>query len=285
MNDIYVCLTIFAVILIAVAIAVLIHFWHPILRKRVKKYIGDNFDDILSDSGFEYDSSQDIFVSKLNSWQRAYGYTKWYDEVAPFLFMIVDSEPIYFSCNGKNYLVELWKGQYGVTTGFEVGIYYNEQKDNKRYEDMFYKSVLDNQMPYINIVASKKGRTLFTRSGRHWWMTGFVLGLFSKPKDLSLSVSITFLDIDTAKAFYDACKKLGYKVNCIGNTVSLVFNKQKSKKVFTRNKVIDFLVLSILRLFCYIYNKRNIKELLNLDNKTKMRYFGFTARHRAYRNE
>ena len=32
---------------------------------------------------------------------------------------IIDCEPIYFSYGGKRWLIELWKGQYALTTGAE----------------------------------------------------------------------------------------------------------------------------------------------------------------------
>ena len=37
--------------------------------------------------------------------------------------MVFDCEPLYFSCNGKSYLLELWKGQYGMSTGAGIGFY------------------------------------------------------------------------------------------------------------------------------------------------------------------
>ena len=37
--------------------------------------------------------------------------------------MIIDCEPICFMYGGKNWMIELWKGQYGLETGGEIGVY------------------------------------------------------------------------------------------------------------------------------------------------------------------
>ena len=98
--------------------------------KSILVIIGDNrsidysdFDETIEASGFLYDPEEDIFYSKMNPWQRKYGYCRLYDEIAAPLGMIVDSEPIHFKYEGKSWLIEFWKGQYDLTTGCEIGIY------------------------------------------------------------------------------------------------------------------------------------------------------------------
>ena len=60
--------------------------------------------------------------------------------------MIIDCEPIYFRYKGKKWLIEFWKGQYGMTTGGEVGIYYTTGPDLNipgLFNGTFYKCVND----------------------------------------------------------------------------------------------------------------------------------------------
>lgn len=83
----------------------------------------ESFDDIIKEAGFTYDKERDFFYSLLYPWQRRFGYTRLYDVVAPTLSMIIDSEPIRFEYNGYKWMIELWKGQYGMTTGCEIGVY------------------------------------------------------------------------------------------------------------------------------------------------------------------
>ncbi len=82
-----------------------------------------SFEEKIKEAGFEYDPEQDYFFSSLYPWQRKYGYTRLYDVVAPPMSMIIDSEPIRFEYGGYKWLIELWKGQYGMTTGCEIGVY------------------------------------------------------------------------------------------------------------------------------------------------------------------
>ena len=79
--------------------------------------------DDLRSAGFAYDYKNDYFYSLKNCWQREAGYCRLYDEGAPLFNMVMDCEPITFSYRGKRWLIELWKGQYGITTGAEIGIY------------------------------------------------------------------------------------------------------------------------------------------------------------------
>ena len=78
-----------------------------------------DINDDLEPYGFAYDSETDDFYSTMYPWQRQFGYCSLYDEAAPALSLIFDSEPIYFDYKGKHWLIQFWKGQYGVTTGAE----------------------------------------------------------------------------------------------------------------------------------------------------------------------
>ncbi len=89
-----------------------------------------SFDDLIKETGFAYDKERDFFYSSLYPWQRRFGYTRLYDVVAPTLSMIIDSEPIRFEYKGYKWMIELWKGQYGMTTGCEVGVYSTKKPIN-----------------------------------------------------------------------------------------------------------------------------------------------------------
>jgi len=76
------------------------------------------------EAGFLYDSAQDIIYSSMNALQRETGFCHLYDEAAPAIISaIIDCEPIRFHYGGKDWMIELWKGQYGLETGAEIGVY------------------------------------------------------------------------------------------------------------------------------------------------------------------
>ena len=74
--------------------------------------------------GYLYEPYQDIFISRINAPQKVFGYTSFYDFSAPYLNMVFDYETIYFNYNARTWLIEIWKGQYGINTECELGIYY-----------------------------------------------------------------------------------------------------------------------------------------------------------------
>lgn len=83
-----------------------------------------SLNEFIEPYGYAYDSHQDIFYTKIDAWQREMGYSRLYDEAAAPSSMIIDCEPIYFEYDNKRWLIEFWKGQYGMTTGFEIGVYH-----------------------------------------------------------------------------------------------------------------------------------------------------------------
>lgn len=211
-------------------------------------------------TGFAYDKSKDIFYSLMNPWQREFGYCRFYDEAAAALSMIVDAEPIYFEYNGKQWLIEFWKGQYGMTTGGEVGIY-NTENDDKgliNWNGKLYNSAADNELLDIGMILYKNGRPLFSRRDTHWWLTGFVLGEFSQPQELTLDIAITFPDPSMRDAFIGGLRQAGYRVPEFlvrRNSVAVRFGTPHSPQPLTRTKMTDKITQDRNRGFCEMYQK------------------------------
>ena len=211
-------------------------------------------------TGFAYLEEQDIFYSLMYPWQRDFGYCRFYDEAMAALSMIVDAEPIYFDYDGKHWLIEFWKGQYGMTTGGEVGVYYTEDDvtDLIDWNGRLYQSVPDDEMLDIYQTLYKNGRPLFTRSERHWRLTGFVLGEFSHPDELSAIIRITFRDLEMRDAFLKGLREAGYtphEYRVKRNAVAIHFGKPHTSQPLTRTKITDSLVQNRNREFCELYQK------------------------------
>ena len=118
----------------------------------------------LEETGFAYELKGDYFYSLMNCWQRKVGYCQLYDEAAPLFNMIMDCEPVTFSYAGKRWLIELWKGQYGITTGAEIGIYHTEQDDIDSDKFMiFYCCIAETGKYYIIFICV----SLITKKAQH----------------------------------------------------------------------------------------------------------------------
>ena len=207
--------------------------------------------DGFSAAGFVYDPEKDVFYTALDAWQKNFGYCYFYDVMAPIFQMIIDTESVKFYYNNKNWLIVFWKGQYGITTGGEVGIYSTYQKNVDK--DTIYMP-LDDELFDISFTLYKKGNEIQKISAKHWWLAMFKIGMFSKPKELTMDVSITFPDKEMLSAFIDSFKKLGYKqkdyiIN--NNTFSFTYKKPHTRKPWTRSFIVD-----IVRQH---YNKKNVK--------------------------
>jgi len=229
------------IVLAATALLVILGILFVLFRRhRAKSRVrrrGDeqkirDLNNAISPFGFLYDICQDVFYAAKDGWQRELGYGRIYDENAIRLNMVIDCEPLYFTYDGKGYLLELWKGQYGMTTGAEIGLYISDEVDTEHPEKLFYKSVSDDEMLGMRFVLRKKGRILMLRDERHWWLTGFVLGEFSKPEELGMEISISFPNQRMRNAVYDALIKAGYdRENIFADGLRLRFGFTKPRTV------------------------------------------------------
>src|SRR5471030_2204142 len=200
-------------------------------------YIGKGDKNILDKgmeiAGYGYDPEQDIFYCNMDAWQRNMGYSRLYDEATAPLGMIVDCEPIYFKYGGKRWLVELWKGQYDLNTGCEVGLYTTEEPVldiPEVFKYIFYNCVSNEDLLPMSFSLKKNGKIIFSRDDKHWWLSGFKLGEFSEPSELTMDLKITLKDEVMLEAFIEGLKNAGYSEDEIiinGNTVGLVFDKPR----------------------------------------------------------
>lgn len=229
MNYWYIAGTLLAVLLLLWLLWVISFRYRAkhLVKRRTDEEKCSDLNRALDTFGFRYDLCQDIFYSTKDAWQRKTGYGRVYDEHAIGMNMVIDCEPFYFTHEGRRYLLELWKGQYGIASGAEMGLYVSDEK-TEQPEKIFYHSVSDEEMLKMRFVLRKRGRILMMRDEIHWWLTGFVLGEFSHPDELAMEVSIVFNDALMRNAFYEAMLQAGYHRDNIyvsGMRVSFSFTK------------------------------------------------------------
>lgn len=235
------------------------------------------FEKALEDTGFAYDQQQDIFYSTMDAWQKDYGYCQLYDDACAPMSMIVDCEPIRFEYAGKRWLIQFWKGQYGMTTGCEVGVYNTDEPDvdiQGLFKGPVYSCASYADQLHISFVLYKKGKPIFSREDRHWWLTGYKLGEFSEPYDLSADISITLKDNSMLSAFVEAMEALGYggdEFTVDDLTVHVFYKKPHSPQPVTRTPPTDWISQRKNELLCNAYN-RLVKPYINMNDKLKTVY-------------
>ena len=204
--------------------------------------------DSINQAGFDYDKEQGIFYSMIDAWQYDYGYCRFYDEFSAPLSIIFDCEPIYFNYNNKRWLIEFWKGQYGICTGAEVGVYASEKtiyNETMNSENIFYDKISPKEFLDISIVVKKNGQVIFKRKDKHWWLTGFILGEFSEPYELSVDINITLINEEMRNSFIQGLNYAGYdneEIKIKGNSVEIFFDKPKTEQPYTNTKLLNYMM-------------------------------------------
>lgn len=192
---------------------------------------GLNVKDLIDENGvqvagYRYSNDGDgyYYTDDKDCWQKNAGYNEVYDNMAPLTAMFIDQVRIRFNYGGKDWMVQLWKGQYGwLLVGAEIGLYTQKEgmnsgavTDINHYncadkEDWLYMS-MDCYWAEGNNGHYKK---VFSRPyAKYWWPTGFVKGQLTKytwPRtELKMKARITFKDAQMANLFVEELRKTGF---------------------------------------------------------------------------
>jgi len=232
----------------------------------------------IKPAGFAYERKGDYFYSLHDCWQKDVGYCRLYDEGSPFFNMIMDCEPIPFVYGGKRWLIELWKGQYGITTGAEIGIYNTTRNDIKTeaFTGTFYDTAKENEQMHLSFTLYKNGKVLLKRSGLTWWLTAFRLGEFSKTDTLTMDAKIKFPNRAMCQTFTDALTKVGYlphEFSVRYRTVTIYFDKPHTLQPVTQEGVQEDVVQKINENNCKLFSTVTAKYSDTLDKLEYVKSF------------
>lgn len=196
-------------------VKVLGDFWYDPVSGKVTNSDGSGL------LGFSYSVDEKCFYASLNSWQRNFGYTELYDQAAPVIICWYDTTRIFFNYDGKEWMIQLWKGQYGwVLVGCEIGLYFRDYSDTSRLVDSqgrkYYKCADNELLIKMSLSLYRNNKLVFSRKQQYsWWLTGFYPGMlnnwgftFDSPKDLLIDARLTFTDEDMMDAFIGGLEKV-----------------------------------------------------------------------------
>lgn len=237
--------------------------------------------------GYDFHCDCGFFSSTVDAPQRQAGYTRLYDYMAPRFQMVFDSLPVYFDYRGKTWLIEFWKGQYGINTGAEIGIYHADSIiPESDYKNAWFSCAEENEMLDCSFRLCKCENECICNSGRHWWLTAFLVGCFSRPSCLAMESCICFPNREMLSAFLGGLKRADCPEDCLsvrGLSVCFVFHRDTTKyNLLTRfwrrfsqwkNKLFCKLYLWVTRpflctedrvLYLYYYLPRAFRKLLRL---------------------
>ena len=161
--------------------------------------------------GYQFDPVGQYYFTPNDPWQRNFGFNTLYDLGASFVNFYYDTFRCRFTYRGMDWLVQFWKGQYGlVFLGAEIGTYYKPL--DREYAH--YDAVSDDDALYMSMTLYRKGEERLTREyAKYWWCTGFSPGLLDSFRDrseLTLKARLTMKDQEMLQLFTEQLESQGH---------------------------------------------------------------------------
>ncbi len=182
--------------------------------------------------GYLYDPERDVFYTAKDPWQRNFGFNVIYDISAQLILLNYKTNRFKFNCNGKDWMIQFWKGHYGlVVYGGEIGVYTKpvdrviEHYDCASDEDMLRMSFKFYQYD----VKKEDWVFSFERPyGLYWWCTGFKIGnngggYDTKFSNYRIDARITMKNFEMLNAFTKSLKDGGQAYTVDGLDVYLTW--------------------------------------------------------------
>ncbi len=228
------------VILIVICIFLIaVIVWRTIGYRRVRALSEMQKNELLNNLceplGYEYVQSQDIFITRLDAWQGRFGYEAVFDELAVTAGMIFDCFPVYFDYKGKTWLLEFWKGQYGITAGGEIGIYHADHLVKPEdYRETHYEAASLLELLDFGLYLRAGNEKLLDYRKRHWWLGAFRVGRHIKPEKIRALYQIRFFDPEMKEAFMQGLLYSGYPAEKIRDQGSCVVRILQTTETYLR---------------------------------------------------
>ncbi len=156
--------------------------------------------------GFNTNAYEQLVYAPMYCWMRDFGFCIEYDFLCYLLPVYrYNTRRFKFDYAGKEWMVQIWKGNYLITNGGEVGMYNREAGSF----GSFYNVITDEERVNMTLQISH-GDEMLVNIGEttHWWVNGFKLAnrLYS-PRSLDMKFSLELYDEEMVKAFCEAVDK------------------------------------------------------------------------------
>ena len=183
-------------------------------------------------AGYLYDAKENCFYTASDPWQRIVGYNELFDIFSEIAFIDFDTVRFKFDYKKENWMIQIWKGQYGLLFyGAEMGIY-KKPADRKIAH---YDSVDDSERLKMSMDFYEYEKKLFKKAewnkkfsrpyDYYWWCTGFIPGNRNDEFDkLRVDARITAKDYDMLSGITQAMKKQGVDYRVKGLDIMFTYH-------------------------------------------------------------
>jgi hypothetical protein len=161
-----------------------------------------------------------------------------------------------------------------MTTGCEIGVYTGTNRSI--LGSALYENTGEQDLLNMSFTLLKNNRVLFSRSARHWWLTGFRLGEFSQPWELTLEASLQLKDAEMCAAFVAALRRAGYtdrELRVSGNVASITFSTPHTRQPASRTRALVWFTQRKNKLLIREFNRitRGRNGMYDILNETHTR--------------
>ncbi len=172
--------------------------------------------------GYQYSYPDDYYYTNdKQCWQKYFGFSKFYDLVSPYILLEYDYVRVYFTYEGKDWMIQFWKGQYGlVFYGCEVGVYNRRHSSKEPGVFTLYKCAEEGdwlnmeQSMYHDTTGLGTYKREFSRPwGKYWWCTGFKRGhlrVEEPARELRSVGTIEMKDDEMTRLFTSGLEQCGF---------------------------------------------------------------------------
>ncbi len=171
---------------------------------------------------YQYSYVDDYYYTNdKEAWQYNFGFGKIYDFVSPYILLEYDYVRVFFTYEDKDWMLQMWKGQYGmIFYGGEIGVYNRPHSEDGVNDWTMYscpkeEDWLKMEMTLYHQDVNGVYKREFSREyDKYWWCTGFKNGHLrqEEPADeLRLAGRITLKDSKMAQIVYDGLLECGFK--------------------------------------------------------------------------
>ncbi len=161
--------------------------------------------------------------------QRKFGFNKAYDTLSGLANFYLDTIRVYFHYNGKDWLIEFWKGEYAMASvGCEIGYYYRECNehengvlgpdsgaDRKHYKAVEDRDAMMTSMKLWHYTDLTKEPELKIDFGSRqcWWAAAFENGVLKPHSDrtaLVMKGTVEFPTYEMMELFVEGLEDRGF---------------------------------------------------------------------------
>ncbi len=158
-------------------------------------------------TGFNFSITEMMVYATSEAWMRDFGFCVFYDIAANSMPLLwnYNTRRFKFDYDGLEWMVQIWKGNYLIANGAEVGLY-NRTADKF---GTFYNCAEDDRMIPMSMQLYAGDKLIVNQEEQlHWWINGFrINGVHYPVSSLTLFFTLEMPDEEMLNAFCNSIDK------------------------------------------------------------------------------